>query len=79
MSVLLCILLMMQSSAMQAPLGWDRHWNRYWLLSGPRASAPRNRSPMVCVELRPDPGKVSTQIPYTNKLLLTAILLRWLP
>jgi hypothetical protein len=43
---------------MQAPLGWDRHWNRYWLLSGPRASAPRNRAPLVCVELRPEPGKV---------------------
>ena len=43
---------------MQAPLGWDRHWNRYWLLAGPRASAPRNRAPLICVELRPEPGKV---------------------
>ena len=40
-------------------LCFDRQWNRYWLLAGPRASAPRNRGPLVCVELRPDPLKAS--------------------
>lgn len=33
-------------------LGLDRHWNRYWLLSGPRIRARRadDRVPIVCVE-----------------------------
>lgn len=36
----------------QVMLGLDRHWNRYWLLSGPRIRARRadDRVPIVCVE-----------------------------
>ncbi len=52
LSLLECLRPINLISGPQTLLGVDRHWNRYWLLSGPRARARRQsaRVPIVCVE-----------------------------